>query len=68
MSYTTVGAACALAVCAFFIGTIANSQTAPKPSISVTEARSPAPAVTIDIFELMGRAFGELPVETANSH
>ena len=69
MSRIIIIAAAAL-VCAIVIGTSAFSLSHPAspnaaaqgPSVSAAQA----PAASIDVFELMGRALGELPVEQAD--
>ena len=68
MTRMTFAALAAIALTALLIGAanIATKTSAQPAAATVRQAG--APPVNIDVFELMGRALGELPVEQADMH
>ena len=66
MTRMTIAGLAVVATCAVLLGSAAHSVTTRTTVPPVRQVA--APAVTIDVFELMGKALGELPVEAADTH
>jgi hypothetical protein len=56
-----------VASCALLLGSAAHSITTSR-AVMAPPRPVAAPAVSIDVFELMGNALGELPPETGSMH
>ena len=68
MTPMTVISAVALTLGAVIVGNAAKSVTTVSPTPAPPARQAGAPTVNIDVFELMGKALGELPVEQADTN